>query len=204
MRQIIMVLASILLLAGCVVNENRIEEPHMNTEKLKTNADKLLEKQTDIPIVFENDYFELFHLQVGDEKEAVILTLGEPLQEKTVENDWRIDEILSYKVDDVQVDIALYKGKIDEIALTLKNPKRYAWGQFKNTFNGLIYEATDEFLATQEETGNILYFVNETKDQWLVVQEKEDGSVLLSNTYTYDLSILKENESVIEQTSSVE
>ncbi|MGM7703810.1 hypothetical protein ACSVDE_19045 [Pseudalkalibacillus sp. Hm43] len=146
------------------------------------------EEAASVYIDFEpyTESFSVNGILVGDTKEHVVETLGEPF--KRYEGDVRWDytfqdawygETLSFDFDDlgvnyIQVDTITEKGRILEDAFIQS---------FDQDNNGQIYKATDQFLKDFDESALSLFVFFVHDDSILVGLKNADAQHHVSRTY---------------------
>ncbi|PGK51512.1 hypothetical protein CN918_27360 [Priestia megaterium] len=198
MKKWVIVFVAVSILSGCSISKE-VKAPHVNSEELHKGTDKLLQKVTKIPIEYQKGTFTLWDVIIGEDVNTAKTAFGEPEKETDVPNFWRYDTIYTYHKDRLQIDMALFHDQIDEISITIPKDRKVAWNDFARTFNDREFVATDVYLNETGDNKSIHYYVNEAEDQWLVVQEKKDGSTVISNTFTYDFTDLFEKKKIQEK-----
>lgn len=185
-------------MAGCSIGKE-VKAPHASSESLHKGTDKLLDKTTNMPLEYQKGAFTLWSVAIGEDVSTTKKLFGEPEKETDVPNFWRYDTIYTFHKDRLQVDMALFHGQIDEITVTIPKERHVDWDDFLHTFSDGVYVATGAYLNEIGDNKSMSYYVNEAQDQWLVVQEKKDGSTVISNTFTYDLTDLLEKKKIEEK-----
>ena len=187
-----------ILLVGCGETKSK-QSIHQDTKPIGENAEELLKKETILPISYQKGVFRMYDVAIGEKVESVKKKWGKENKKTEVKDDWRYNEIITYQKEKTQIDVALFRGSVEEITVTIPAHKNIVWDSFLSSFDGNVYEATEKGIKKEEGVKQIHYYVEPNKKQWIVAKEKENGEVILSYTYPYDLDMLSKQGFLIKK-----
>lgn len=186
-----------LSLVGC--KEVNVKPIHHDTKKIQENAESLLQKEVKLPITYEKGVFRIWDVAIGDSAESVKKKWGKEEKSMKVGDDWRYDRIFTYKKEKTPIDIAFFRSSIEEITITIPAKQNIVWNTFLSSFDGSIYEANESLRTKEKEVKRLEYYVEPNQKQWIIMKEKENGEIILTYTYPYDLDAFVKQKLLIKK-----
>lgn len=185
----------VFVLAGCGFTTNVKKTTIEQTQMIK-NGNGILGKEETIPLQYNNGVFSLWTISIGQGEKEIENSLGKPVKTTAVTDFWRYDKIESFQKNKIQLDIATFRGQIDEITATIPPNRNINLDNFKKMFNGTVYQATQEGLQGEKGIKEIEYYVTPDEDKMLIIKKKDDNGIIISYTYSYDLQTLKDKSEI--------